>query len=331
MSPESDGGRWLRRVLALASSVWVRAFVTLLLLGIVASSLDWGQIEQRLSDGQPLYFVVAVALIVLALVVGAYRWHALLEVADVHLSTSRLARIYAVSTFSNTFLPTSTGGDVTRALLVARRGPVLARTVVSVLVDRVGGLIGMIGVAWIGLALEPSAVPVGVQAILGWTTLVFAIAGALVAAAAFRGSGLAARIVPDRFIELARDSRQVLLSYARDAPLLGKWALTSLVFQALVAAQLVALAAAIDLDLPFATAAVALAIVTVVTLVPISIGGFGIREASYVVLLGSVSIGASDAALISVLSVATVLVASLPGAYLIVTGNVGATPDVVPG
>ena len=56
---------------------------------------------------------------------------------------------------------------------------------------------------------------------------------------------------------------------------------------------------------------------------PISIGGFGVREGSYVVLLGGASIAASDATLISVLSVATLLVASLPGAFLIMRGNVG--------
>lgn len=331
MSAELDGGRWARQILALLKSVWARGAITLLLLGIVASRLDWSQMEQRLSDGRPLGFAVAVALVLLALGIGAYRWHALLDAAEVQLSPSRLARIYAVSTFSGAFLPTTAGGDITRALLVARRGPVLTRTIVSVLVDRLGGLIGMIGLAWVALALQPEAVPVSVQGILAWTTVIFAAVGGLVAAAAFRGSSLAARIVPARLIGLARDSRLVLWTYARDPRLLLKWILSSLAYQLLIAAQLIALAHAINLDLSFATAAVALAIVTVVTLVPISIGGFGVREASYVILLGSASIGASDAALISVLSVAALLVASLPGAYLIVTGKVGATPDVVPG
>jgi glycosyltransferase 2 family protein len=331
MSTELDAGAWVRRIISLAGSLWARAGVTLLLLAIVASGLDWSLIERRLSDGRPLDFLLAVSLVAFALAVGAYRWHALLEAAEIRLSASRLARIYAVSTFSSSFLPTTAGGDVTRALLVARRGPALARTVVSILVDRVGGLVGMIGIAWVALALQPGTVPIGVQAILGWTTIAFVLGGALVGAAAFGGSRIARRVVPDRFIAIARDSRLVLLGYARDSRLLLKWALSSFAYQLLIAAQLVALAHAIDLELPFATAAVSLTIVTVVTLVPISIGGFGVREASYVVLLGSATIGASDAALISILSVATLLVASLPGAYLIITGNVGATPDAVPG
>jgi len=45
------------------------------------------------------------------------------------------------------------------------------------------------------------------------------------------------------------------------------------------------------------------------------------------VLLGGVSIAASDATLISVLSAATLLVASLPGAWMLARGNVGAVPE----
>jgi hypothetical protein len=97
--------------------------------------------------------------------------------------------------------------------------------------------------------------------------------------------------------------------------------LSSIVFQALVALQLVMLASAIDVELPFATAAVALALVTLATLLPVSIGGFGVREGTYVVLLGGASIAATNATLISVLTVAALFFASLPGAYLLARGG----------
>ena len=103
----------------------------------------------------------------------------------------------------------------------------------------------------------------------------------------------------------------------------------SLLFQALIAMQLVMLARAIEVDLPFATAAVALAIVTIITLIPLSIGGFGLREGSYVVLLGTASIAATDATLVSVLSVAALLFASLPGAYLLARGGISPALETV--
>jgi hypothetical protein len=71
-------------------------------------------------------------------------------------------------------------------------------------------------------------------------------------------------------------------------------------------------------------------LVTVVTLIPISIGGFGVREGSYVVLLAGASIAATDATLISVLSVATLFLASLPGAFMLARGGIAPALEAVP-
>jgi glycosyltransferase 2 family protein len=330
MSSERDGGHLssgMRRLAKLATSPWVRAAVTLTLLGVVASTLDWSQIAARLRDGHPVDFLLAVALVVLALAVGAWRWRALLHRAGVPLELSRLARIYAVSTFSATFLPSTAGGDVSRALLVARRGPQLRRAVVSILVDRLGGLAGLVALAWLALALAPDRVPDDARTLLVWATVALVLGSVAVLAAMLRGSRLLRRVVPQRLAATAQDVRAVVTEYARDPRLLTTWLVLSVAYQALIAFQLVVLARAIDVELSFATAAVALALVTLITLIPISIGGFGVREGSYVVLLGGVSIAASDATLISVLSAATLLVASLPGAWMIMRGNVGAVPE----
>ncbi len=326
MSTERDGdpqSQIVRRLLWLARSVWVRTGVTVVLLALVGSRLDWSLIATRLREGQPLDFLFAVGLVVLALAAGAWRWHALLYRAGVPLGVGRLARIYAVSTFSSSFLPTTAGGDVTRALLVTR-GPDLRRVAVSIVVDRAGGLAGMVGIAWLALALEPAGVPGQTDVILIWATLALALAAALVLVAMLNGGRAVRRILPARLLAMARDARDVLRAYGRSPALLTQWLALSILYQGLIAFQLVMLGRAIDVELSFATAAVALTIVTLVTLVPISIGGFGVREGSYVVLLGGVSIAASDATLISVMSVAALLVASLPGAFMIMRGNVGA-------
>jgi hypothetical protein len=109
-----------------------------------------------------------------------------------------------------------------------------------------------------------------------------------------------------------------LAPYARrpatPAPLVGR----RVAFQALVAAQLCAIARCLGIGLSFASAVVALTLVTLATLVPISIAGFGIREGSYVVLLGGIGISATDATAISLTTVLVLFIASLPGAFLLV-------------
>lgn len=331
MRVEFDRSRGLRLLRSAATSTWVRAGLTIVLLAVVASQIDWSQIQRRLRDGQPVDFGLAVGVLVVALTIAAARWRALLTRAGVPLGLPRLARIYAVSTFSNTFLPTTMGGDVTRTLLVTRSGPLLPRVATTVVIDRLGGFIGLIALAWIAFAARPDAVPDGALALLSWSTAAFAVGTIALIALASRRPHTLRRVVPERALDAARDARSLLAECARDRPLLILWLVLSVLNQALIALQLVLLAHAIDVNLAFTTAAVALALVTIVTVIPISIGGFGLREASYVVLLGGVSIAAADATLISVLSVAALFVASLPGAYLLMRGRIGATTETAAG
>ena len=73
---------------------------------------------------------------------------------------------------------------------------------------------------------------------------------------------------------------------------------------------LILVARTLGLDLPFALAAVSAPIVLVATLIPVSVGGLGIREGGFVLLLGEAGISAADATLISLLSAGLVLISS---------------------
>ncbi len=312
----------LRRVRRVAGSLWFRAFVTLALVGVVASRIDWSTLSSRISHGRPLDFAIAVLLVVTSLAVGIYRWRRLLVGAQIHLPMPKIFRAYWISEFTGTFLPTTLGGDITRALLIARRGPLLTKVVVTVTVDRLGGLLGLLGVAWIASAYDPNAVPGDSHVLLVWATIATGLGLVLVGAGLVRGTQLIQALVPTRLESLAHDSHAVLREYARAPLLLAMLVLSSLLFQTLVSLQLVFLGRAIGVHLAFSTAAVALALVTIATLLPVSVGGFGVREGTYVVLLGSASINATDATLISLLSVAALFIASLPGAYLLARGGV---------
>jgi glycosyltransferase 2 family protein len=311
-------------------SVWARIIVTTALLVIVASQISWRQMAERVRHGHPLDLLAAVILVVVALIIGAYRWWRLLRKADVPLGLSSLVRIYAISIFSNTFLPTTVGGDVTRALLVVRRGPLLTRVATTIVVDRVGALAGLLGMAWISVAFQSATVSHRALVFLAWVTGGMLIGSLLVLTAVLRGSGPVRAVIPRRLISAARQSRLLLRSYVGDPVTLVVLLVLSLIYQALISIQLVVLARAINVHLSFATAAVVLALVTVATLIPISVGGFGVREGSYVVLLGGVSIAATEATLISVLSVVTLFLASLPGAFLLARGGIQPALEAAP-
>jgi uncharacterized protein (TIRG00374 family) len=306
----------------IAESLPVRIVVTLGLLTLVALHINWGRMEERVRHGHPLDALAALGLVIAALTIGALRWDRLLNRAEIHLSLRSLARVYSVATFSGTFLPTSVGGDVTRALLVTRSRSMMTRVVMTIVVDRLGGLVGLLGMAWIAFSLQSTTVPGGAQIFLAWVTGVVVVGSLLLALTMLRGSRFLKSLVPARLTSIVRETRDLVRRYASDRRTLLIVVVASLAYQALISLQLVMLARAIDVHLPFATAAVTLALVTVVTLIPISVGGFGVREGSYVVLLGGASIGATDATLVSLLSVAALFLASLPGAFLFARGGI---------
>lgn len=304
-------------VRSVVASLWFRALVTILLVGLVASQLDWHAVAARIAHGEFQYLALALALVVLALLIGAYRWRVLLEASELKIGAAETVRIYMVATFSGTFLPTTAGADLVRTLLVGRRLEVLRRTAVTVVFDRAAAFAGLLCLAWIGIAVQPQAVATRDVGLLAWLTLACALGAAAVVVGTLRDTSRAWRLLPSRMAGYARDCSVQIGGYFRQPLLLAKVLLSSLLVQVLIAIQVVLLARAIGVHLNVATAAVAVSLVTVVTLLPISIGGFGVREGTYVAVLGIASINATNATLISLLTVVTLFAASLPGAYLL--------------
>jgi uncharacterized protein (TIRG00374 family) len=302
----------------LAGSLAFRALTTLALMALVSSRIDWGSVSDKVSSGEPGYGVLAVLAVAAALVIGGLRWALLLQVADVRLPRRELFRIYAVTSFANAFLPTTVGGDVARPLMVSRRGPLLVRAIVTVVAERVAALIALILLAWLGVATASGATSggaVGALVVVSTGLVAFALVLALRPAVLHR---VGRALVPARLSGQMAEAVAAARALAAAPRALIGIGLLSLVFQALVTLQLVLLAKMIGVQLSLGLAAVALALVTLATLLPISIGGFGVREGSYVAVLAGGGIGHTDAVLISLLTVVALFFATLPGALELV-------------
>jgi len=310
--------RWKARALTVVQSVWFRLVVTAGLLAVIASGIDWDQMWRRIEDGQPAWFVVAVGLIVLSIAVGTVRWWLLLRAAAIELTPLQTSRVYWESTFAGTFLPTSVGGDVARALLVTRRGRQLVRTTVTIVLDRAAAFAGLIIVALVSVAVDPDAVPASQERPLLLLSAACFAAGSAILALLLTSPKAVTRRIPERWRGDLREIRDIVLRCVRRPAIGLPVLLTSIATQSLLILQTCSLARSISVPLSFPAAAVTFTLVTLVILVPLSIAGFGLREGSYVVLLGTVGINATDATLISLGTVAVLFIASLPGAVMLV-------------
>jgi uncharacterized protein (TIRG00374 family) len=86
----------------------------------------------------------AVAIFPICFLLTSWRWYLLLRALDISMTLPRTFVINMVGAFYNTFLPGSTGGDVLKMIYAAKQTPHRTRAVMSVIVDRVIGLLALV-------------------------------------------------------------------------------------------------------------------------------------------------------------------------------------------
>jgi uncharacterized membrane protein YbhN (UPF0104 family) len=132
--------------------------VTVLGLGIVLGQVELQEIWRILSRARLSWVLVSFFLIILSLIIRAFRWSLLLRGLGVRIRFTRLAELYFIGNFFNTFLPSGFGGDIVRVWEVARDVPssVAAGTV---LLDRLTGLIMLFVMALLSSPWRPAGFP----------------------------------------------------------------------------------------------------------------------------------------------------------------------------
>ena len=151
MTAASERPAWLRVI----TSLPVRLVITVGLLAVLALTIDWETVRDRVEEGRWGWPVAGVALLFVGLLAGALRWQALLAAAEVESRWAPVFRAYMIGTFTNNFLPTGFGGDAVRAVSIASRGPALARAATTVVVDRITAFACLIGLAWLAVPFDP--------------------------------------------------------------------------------------------------------------------------------------------------------------------------------
>jgi uncharacterized protein (TIRG00374 family) len=308
-----------------ATSLPARILVTALLLALVARTIDWEAVGESIADASWGWFAGAVVLILCSFVLASERWRMLLVVAEVVTSLRAALRAYLAGAFANNLLPTGFGGDALRAWIVAPSSLPFARSLTSVAVDRATALACGVALAWVGVVLDPGALDAAQLAPLAIVSLGGLLLLAVVLSALRRG-GLGRRL-PERVRPWVAQVAETLRTYAADRRLLAVVLGLGFAFQLLTLAATWALAEMLGLDLEPALIAVVVPLVLIATALPISIGGFGVREGSYVALLADAGVTAGDATLLSLLSAAAMALASLPGGLVLLVGDRPAVPS----
>ncbi|MHC4949053.1 MAG: lysylphosphatidylglycerol synthase transmembrane domain-containing protein [Planctomycetota bacterium] len=303
----------------------LRIVVSLVLLAVLALWVDLGQVRATWAAADPGLIVVALVVATVNRVLMAVKWNLLLRARDVVIGHGEATRVYYTSSFIGIFLPPTVGGDVVRAYLVGRRHGALADIVASIFVERLLGLVVLLGFGAVACLLCGQVFPdMGPAArSIFWIAaggLVLAVAGFAVTLTGRFGAVVGAVL---RRLEGWRPARKITGklgrlydSYRQYGDAKGAMA----VFTALTVLENTLpilrtwiVAAALGVDLPLAAFFVVVPIELLIIRLPISFDGFGLREGAFVFFLSRLGVDEGAAFGVGLANHLLFLVALLPG------------------
>ena len=292
----------------------LRGLLGLFLLGLVMALTDPARVLAQLRQAQPVWLLVGLLAAMASNIVSALRWRALARWLGAEVGWLDACRWYFQAMGLNALLPGAVvGGDLYRAMALRRTGQDTAAAGWSVVLDRVSGLwmlcaMGGLGAAACADVLAPwLRLPAGAFAMLTlaatllWLALPWALPPLLRWSPARLQGGW---LVPLRLAVARPHFRRLWVGQA----------LASAAVQVLSAAALAAGGMALGVALPALVWAWAIAPVFLMAALPLSVGGWGTREAAAVAALAPFGVAAP----------AAVGVGMIYGLYGLVQGALGA-------
>ncbi len=290
------------------------------LLYVLLRRVDLVRLWQTARTASFAYLGGALLLYLVMIMVASWRWWLLARAQHLGLAFRFLMGSYLVATFFNNFLPSNIGGDVVRIRDTARPAGSKTLAATIVLVDRGIGLMGLVFVAALGATMaarmSTAIGPIGPG--LLWMALAGSIA---VAAPALMMPNAVARLlrplraVHQEWVEERIGRLTGALARFREAPrTLGACFGGAIVVQGMLVLFYAAIASGLHVHISLAHLAIVVPLSFIVQMLPVSVNGFGVREATFGFYFSRLGLPLESALALSFLGAVLVMLFSMSGA-----------------
>jgi len=291
-------------------SVAIKAAITLSLLGWLLHRIDLAPLLARLGSIDPALSLAAVALMMAQLLLTGWRWAAIARTIGAPLTREATIRLTLIGQFFNQTLPSAIGGDAVRAWLAQREGMSLTKAVTGVFADRVLALLLLVAIVAATLPAFYARVPAP-ELRFSISALCAVTAAGVVVLLAF-GAPLSRLLQRHRWTaalgRLAADLRLVLTSRG-----IGALICSAIVVHLAVVSSIWVIARALAIEVSLFDCVVIVPPIILITTLPISIAGWGVRESATVVGFAFLGVAPVDAVALSVVFGLVLIVIGLPG------------------
>lgn len=301
----------------------IKIGVTIAIIVFLFSRVDVNAMVYQIARANGVALVLALALYFLAISLSVFKWDIVVRAQNIDVPLSDLMMYYFVGLFFGNLLPSNVGGDVVRAYGLMRASGRREAAAISVLVDRLMGLVAFLGAAVVMAILATLVLARGselqqLEVATVVTATIFLFAAALLFSRRF--SQRVKHIFDFSLLRPLRPMAQRVfeaLQVYRHS------------YRALVLNVAISVCIVIVTTLVWYTVAYALGetvslfyfflfnpLIAFVLLIPISFNGLGPKEATAVFFFGLVGMSSEVALAMSLMFHLIVVVSSLPGGVL---------------
>ena len=296
----------------------LKALITFGCLLFIINNVDLEYIANILIKINWLLFIVSVALLLSTNCVAAWRWQILLNIDQHNVPLLPLVKYYFISLFFGMFLPTAVGGDLVRWYYLKKYSIEQSEIISSIIYERFIGVFTLTMLSFFIFIIDINVLAFDIIKIT--VALIFLVCSFMMflftSKLTFNFS----------ILDKIKNKLQLLAAicngfaiYSCNLPCLLSVLIISIIIHLISITSIYLLSLSLGLDIPLIYFLVVLPPAWLLTMLPISIGGIGLREGAIIILLVSIGVAQPDAVALSILMLLQILVQTVLGGTMYLT------------
>lgn len=270
--------------------------ISISLLFLFITYVDFKTSLQVIKNLNISIYLLACFTFIFGFIISTIRWKILLEHFNIKTSTYKLFLIYFGTSFYNFFSPSIIGGDIARIYYSVKIDRNRTNIISSIMMDRFTGLIALLTITFIislfNLKLFGYELLLLNSIIL--VTLFLSTYIIFSNSKGFKLNSYLNKIFSTTIVIKLKKIQEAIISYKNNKFIILKAVLYSFLFHLLSSITFYLLVISVGIKIPVTFIIFSYFLVQLITIIPISISGIGVREVSFLYLYSKVGVTTSE-------------------------------------
>lgn len=302
-------------------SIFLRVAISIILLIILFKQVDEKTMLGVIKNANKPFLLLGFGTLFFSYLLCLLRWQMLLRAADIHLPLRRIIISFSGGIFFSLFLPSTIGGDFMRSVDLSTHTRKPKEVVATVFLDRLSGYIGLVILSLLSLSfgwkfIEDKSVLISILLITGLLILILLV---LFNSRIFsKINRLISSPAAGRIRESIKNLHKEIHIFRAHKKIILKNIFISFLVQLTSPISFYFIARSLGIDIKFIYFFIFLPIIGAITLLPISIGGLGLRDASTIFFFAKAGVDKNLSFAMSLLSFLFIIIYGAIGGLIYV-------------